>query len=335
MKNINSSFTRINHIKTRMRRCAPALLAGLLLTIALSASAQAQNATVQYSTISDWGTGFQGQITITNTGAQAISNWTLAFDINRNITSIFDAALISRVGTRYTATNAGWNGTISANNSISFGFIASGSSTAPTNFTLNGTSVGTGASSSTLNWRGDWNATVAYQPGDAVSFGGSSWVAKQATTGVQPVVGLDWGIVALKGDRGEQGIEGLQGAPGVKGDKGEVGATGARGEKGDQGNPGPQGMPGGQGPKGERGDTGAQGPAGPAGNQNTFPSALSNTFPNNGRLTISDPNVKAESVIFLQYIGGEILPPVALNIRSGQFVVIGLPGKKFRYVIFN
>jgi hypothetical protein len=158
------------------------------------------------------------------------------------------------------------------------------------------------ASSSSLNWRGAWNAGVTYQPGDAVSFGGSSWVAKRANTGVQPVEGADWDVLALKGDQGVPGSQGLSGAQGIKGDKG---------------------------------DTGAQGPVGPAANQNTFPSAQSYTFPRTGRLTITDPNIKADSTILLQYVGGEIFPLIPFNIKAGQFTVIGVPTKKFRYVVFN
>jgi hypothetical protein len=118
--------------------------------------------------------------------------------------------------------------------------------------------------------------------------------------------------------------------------------------EGTQGPAGPVGPQGPAGPQGETGATGAQGPAGPQGLQgpagpqgppgtssNIFPSAQIYTFPNNGRLTITSTHVTANSVIFLQYLGGGLVPPVATSVTPGQFTVIGIPGKRFRYVIFN
>jgi hypothetical protein len=56
-----------------------------------------------------------------------------------------------------------------------------------------------------LNWRGAWDATVDYVLDDAVSFDGSSWRALRASTGLPPVEGDDWALVARKGDDGEDG----------------------------------------------------------------------------------------------------------------------------------
>src|SRR4051812_35793399 len=95
------AITRINQITRKLRRGAPVLCAALLLTLALSASARAQNVTVQYITVQDWGTGFQGQVTINNLGdgvTKGITNWTLEFDLGVSITSIFDATILSHTG---------------------------------------------------------------------------------------------------------------------------------------------------------------------------------------------------------------------------------------------
>jgi hypothetical protein len=51
-----------------------------------------------------------------------------------------------------------------------------------------------------LNWRGAWSPTTSYQTDDAVSYVGSSWIAKQGSTGSTPIEGLDWTLVAQKGD---------------------------------------------------------------------------------------------------------------------------------------
>jgi len=128
----------------------------------------------------------------------------------------------------------------------------------------------------------------------------------------------------------------------VQGSQGPAGPQGPQGPQGPEGPQGPQGIQGLQGPKGDAGPVGPVGPAGPQGPQgppgtssNIFPSAQVYTLPKNGKLTITDAHVTASSVIFLQYVGGGIIPPVAVTITNGRFEVMGLPGKNFRYVVFN
>lgn len=50
--------------------------------------------------------------------------------------------------------------------------------------------------------RGVWSNATAYVKGDVVGYNGSSFVAKRANTGVTPVEGLDWGLLAAKGSDG-------------------------------------------------------------------------------------------------------------------------------------
>lgn len=127
-----------------MRRGVPELLAGLALIFILGIAAWAQSVAVQHTTVTDWGSGFQGEIRITNSGTQPINGWTLAFDFGGNINSIFNAEMVSRVGNRYTVRNADFNSTIPASGNVTFGFTATPggitASTAPSNFSFNGTS---------------------------------------------------------------------------------------------------------------------------------------------------------------------------------------------------
>jgi Collagen triple helix repeat (20 copies) len=95
-----------------------------------------------------------------------------------------------------------------------------------------------------LTWKGPWDSVTTYQANDAVSYNGSSWIAKQITTNVQPIEGVSWTIIA------HQGATGLVGATGTDG---AIGPTGPTGETGPQG------------PAGATGATGPQGPQGPAG----------------------------------------------------------------------
>lgn len=102
------------------------------------------SATETFSVVSCWSTGFQAGITITNTGTSPITNWILQFNFAAAITQIWNATVVSHTGTQYTIQNAGYNSTISPGQSVSFGFLGTpgGTPTAPTNYILNGTALG-------------------------------------------------------------------------------------------------------------------------------------------------------------------------------------------------
>jgi hypothetical protein len=101
-----------------------------------------------------------------------------------------------------------------------------------------------------LNWKGLWSASTGYMTDNAVSYNGSSWIAKQANTNVAPVEGATWTLVAQKGDTGPQGLQGIQG---IQGQQGPVGNTGSQGPQGNQGLQGVQGIQGVQGVQGLKG----------------------------------------------------------------------------------
>ncbi|NDC54885.1 MAG: hypothetical protein EBZ74_11580 [Planctomycetia bacterium] len=94
---------------------------------------------VTYSQDSGWGTGFTGTFKIKNTGTTAISGWTLEFDLKGSIVNIWNATIVSRVGTRYVIRNESWNGTIAPGAEISLGFQVDGlAGELPTNRKFNG-----------------------------------------------------------------------------------------------------------------------------------------------------------------------------------------------------
>jgi autotransporter-associated beta strand protein len=102
-------------------------------------SYQAAPVTVTYTQSNGWSSGFNGDVTIRNTGATAINGWTLQFDLDATISNIWNATIVSRVGTRYTITAAAWNSTIAAGAEISFGFQADGvAGESPRNRRFNG-----------------------------------------------------------------------------------------------------------------------------------------------------------------------------------------------------
>ncbi|SNR22803.1 glycosyl hydrolase family 18 protein [Actinomadura mexicana] len=97
-----------------------------LLTAPPASSAQAVTATCKKT--SDWGTGFDGGCTITNGTGSAISSWRLEADLpsGTSVGSVWNATKTVS-GNHYTFANAGWNGTIAAGATTSFGFGGTGS----------------------------------------------------------------------------------------------------------------------------------------------------------------------------------------------------------------
>ncbi|MGW2309801.1 glycosyl hydrolase family 18 protein [Actinomadura luteofluorescens] len=97
-----------------------------LLTAPPASSAQAVTATCKKT--SDWGTGFDGNCTITNGTGAAISSWKLEADLpsGTSVGNVWNATKTVS-GNHYTFANTGWNGTIAAGATTSFGFGGAGS----------------------------------------------------------------------------------------------------------------------------------------------------------------------------------------------------------------
>ncbi|HJO92524.1 MAG TPA: glycosyl hydrolase family 18 protein [Victivallales bacterium] len=106
---------------------------------------------VEFKVSSDWSSGFNGDITITNNTDKAFNSWTLEFDFPYNITGIWNAKIESHNGNHYVVKNLSWNGTLSVGKSVSFGFGGSPGNVTeePYNITLNGVPVGSGSSKPT------------------------------------------------------------------------------------------------------------------------------------------------------------------------------------------
>ncbi len=96
--------------------------------------------TVRY-TANGWNAGFTGTLRLTNTGASALSSWSLgfAFPSGQTVTQGWSATW-SQTGAAVTATSLPWNGSLAPGASVEIGFNGAhtGTNTAPTAFTLNG-----------------------------------------------------------------------------------------------------------------------------------------------------------------------------------------------------
>jgi hypothetical protein len=101
------------------------------------------SATATFADTSDWGTGFTGNITITNTGTSSIVGWTLTFNFAVSISSIWNANIVSQSGGQYTIQNASYNVVILPGQSVTIGFNASPGKPAsgPTSYVLNGVPI--------------------------------------------------------------------------------------------------------------------------------------------------------------------------------------------------
>ncbi|GFJ96205.1 cellulose binding domain-containing protein [Phytohabitans rumicis] len=128
-----------------MRRLLAALAAGTvavgLVSVALPRAFAAAGCRVDYTVISQWQGGFQGDVKITNLG-DPVSSWSLGFDFPTAAQRVTQgwSATWSQSGTRVTATNMSWNGSLATNAATTLGFIGawSGTNPVPTAFALNG-----------------------------------------------------------------------------------------------------------------------------------------------------------------------------------------------------
>jgi hypothetical protein len=81
-----------------------------------------------YSTVNAWSGGFQGGVTVRNTGSTGINGWSVGGSLpnGASITQIWNGTL-SGSGSNFTVRNLSYNGSIPGGGTTSFGFIGSGS----------------------------------------------------------------------------------------------------------------------------------------------------------------------------------------------------------------
>jgi hypothetical protein len=135
-----------NRVRKLLTAFAAALALPVGLTVATSGSAHAADiqCSVDYTT-QDWGSGFTANAKITNLGSSAISGWTLTYSYsgNQTLQSGWNGTW-SQSGKNVTVKSLDWNKTIAANGNLttSANFNYSGTNTAPTSFSVNGTVCG-------------------------------------------------------------------------------------------------------------------------------------------------------------------------------------------------
>jgi len=145
-----------------------AIAAGGLVSVPVGSAQAAIACRVTYSVMGQWPGGFQGGLTITNTG-DAWNGWSLTFTFpsGQTITQGW-VGKFSQSGSRVTVTNEAWNGNVGSGQSASPGFIGSwnGSNAAPTDFAVNGVACGdtTPTTTTTTTTRPTTTTTTTTRP---------------------------------------------------------------------------------------------------------------------------------------------------------------------------
>ncbi|MGS2585893.1 cellulase family glycosylhydrolase [Streptomyces hebeiensis] len=96
---------------------------------------------VGYRVVGEWNGGFQGEITIRNTGTAAITDWSLAFAFaNGQVITTMWGGTPRQTAAAVTVTPAPYTATIPAGGSVALGFLANraGTNSVPSAFSLNG-----------------------------------------------------------------------------------------------------------------------------------------------------------------------------------------------------
>ncbi|RSD09493.1 hemagglutinin protein [Amycolatopsis eburnea] len=121
----------------------------LALTGGVTAAAAAANLSATFAQSSVWTGGYGGGYTIANRGDAAATGWTVEFDLPAGsaVTGSW-SSVKTQTGQHYKFTNAGFNGTVAAGSSVSFGFNVSGAGV-PIGCTVNGAACAGGGQATT------------------------------------------------------------------------------------------------------------------------------------------------------------------------------------------
>lgn len=82
---------------------------------------------VTFKVANDWISGFEAQVVIENKTSNTLRDWSVSFDLPREVASIWNARVVSRSGNRHTfdARDYFWNKDLPARGKVSFGFVGS------------------------------------------------------------------------------------------------------------------------------------------------------------------------------------------------------------------
>ena len=163
---MNTTNTRLHQ---RLSARATQLL--MLATTAASVALPAQ-AACEYTITNQWGNGFTASIKITNNTNAAVNNWNVSWRYagDNRITNSWNATVSG--SNPYAASNASWNGNLSAGQSTEFGFQGTKGNAGPEIPTLSGALCGNSNPISSSS--SSAQSSVAVSSGSALSSSASS-----------------------------------------------------------------------------------------------------------------------------------------------------------------
>ncbi|MBR3058960.1 MAG: cellulose binding domain-containing protein [Clostridiales bacterium] len=119
------------------------------------------NLSVTYTEYSNWGSGFNGVLKITNNANTAINDWSFDITTNRPITSVSNAVFKDNGNNSYTLSNAGYNAKINAHSSIEISI--NGGSNDKSSFAVSIVNATESAAAFSLKGDNDKNGVPDYQ----------------------------------------------------------------------------------------------------------------------------------------------------------------------------
>jgi chitinase len=129
--------------RQRLRLLLVLVVVAVVAALALTPTTHAAGTlTATFTKDSDWGTGYQGNYTITNNTDTTIPTWTVAFTLppGQTLGTFWDATLTTSPGNRVTATARSYNATLNPGTTTTFGYLVgyTQSGAPPTACTING-----------------------------------------------------------------------------------------------------------------------------------------------------------------------------------------------------
>ncbi|WP_432886289.1 cellulose binding domain-containing protein [Kribbella sp. CA-245084] len=105
---------------------AIAAISAVVIALLTAQAASAAGVSATFTKVSDWGSGFEGKVTVTNGTTSSLSTWSVALDFpsGYTVTSTWDANHTSS-GQTHTFTPPSWAGPLAPGATVSFGFNGS------------------------------------------------------------------------------------------------------------------------------------------------------------------------------------------------------------------
>ena len=128
-----------------------ATAAASLIAVATPTIAASSDVNIDWKITQDWGSGYQGTVTVKNTSTKSINPWSVTIPYANTINSTWDATATSTPG-GYRFSGPSWNMSLAPGAAVTFGFIgaAKGGALTPTTCLVSGATCAVNFGSSTV-----------------------------------------------------------------------------------------------------------------------------------------------------------------------------------------